>query len=517
MKAVKFRTFTLIADIVILAISFLIAASFKPSGLTGYLPTHYIFLAGLSLIWIIISLLNGKMHRGRIVNFTTLFSRVLTSNFIALAIIALLMYAFREYSFSRTVVLGTACIATFLELLIGTIYIEYKKAVIQDYQNYDEYKATRKKSEEELVEKTNGNGNGNIHINENDINPRVIRAIEREAGAEMARAIMNIAGARLNKKTAVVSTTTIFNITNLPEEQYDYIINLHRFNDIKKLNYFLDEVNFKLPVKGYFLGCVETKDQRKKRLLKKYPPVLNYFYYSADFVVKRILPKIKFTRKLYHLLTNDNNKVLSRAEALGRLSRAGFKISQESFAGGYLCIEAVKTGEPIQMNGVNYGPIIALPRVGQNRDPIKVYKLRTMHPYSEYIQDYIYDQYDLQEGGKFNDDFRITSWGAICRRIWLDEMPMLINLFKGNMKLVGVRPLSLQYFELYDRHLQERRINYKPGLIPPYYADLPSNLAEIQESEIRYLDAFDKNRFLTDFRYFWKSIWNILFRNARSR
>ncbi len=515
MKTTKFRIFTLIADIVILAISFLIAASFKPAGFTGYLPTHYIFLAGLSLIWIIISLLNGKMHRGRIVNFTTLFSRVLTSNIIALAIIALLMYAFREYSFSRTVVLGTAGIATFMELLTGTLYLEYKKAVIQDYQNYDEYKATRKKSEEELVEKTNGNGNH--HITEEEINPRVIRAIEREAGGEMARAIMKIAGLRLNRKTAVISTTTIFNITNLPEEKYDYIINLHRFNDIKKLNYFLDEVNFKLPVKGYFLGLVETKDQRKKRLLMKYPPMLNYFYYSFDFVIKRILPKIKFTRKLYLFLTNDTNKVLSRAEALGRLSRAGFTISQESFAGSNLCIEAVKTREPVLMNGTNYGPIIALPRVGKNGDPIKVYKLRTMHPYSEYIQDYIYNQYDLQEGGKFNDDFRITSWGAICRKIWLDELPMLINLFKGNMKLVGVRPLSRQYFELYDRNLQERRINYKPGLIPPYYADLPSNLPEIQESETRYLNAFDKNRFMTDFRYFWRSMWNILFRNVRSR
>jgi lipopolysaccharide/colanic/teichoic acid biosynthesis glycosyltransferase len=94
---------------------------------------------------------------------------------------------------------------------------------------------------------------------------------------------------------------------------------------------------------------------------------------------------------------------------------------------------------------------------------------------------------------------------------------MLINLLKGNMKLVGVRPLSRQYFELYDPDLQERRIKYKPGLIPPFYADLPSDLVEIQESEKRYLDAFDRNSFLTDFRYFWKSVWNIMFRNARSR
>ena len=148
---------------------------------------------------------------------------------------------------------------------------------------------------------------------------------------------------------------------------------------------------------------------------------------------------------------------------------------------------------------------------------MKVYKLRTMHPYSEYIQDYVYFLHDLQEGGKFRNDFRITSWGAVCRKIWLDELPMTINYLKGNMKLVGIRPLSKQYFELYNKDVRERRIKYKPGLIPPFYADMPQDLESIQASEIKYLDSYDKHPFLTDFRYFWKSLWNILFRHARSK
>ena len=107
---------------------------------------------------------------------------------------------------------------------------------------------------------------------------------------------------------------------------------------------------------------------------------------------------------------------------------------------------------------------------------IKVYKLRTMHPYSEFIQSYVYRLHDLQGGGKFKNDFRITSWGAICRKIWLDELPMLMNFFRGDMKLIGVRPLSRHYFELYRKDVQERRIKYKPGLIPPFYADMPGDL-----------------------------------------
>jgi len=518
MKIRRFRIITVLFDIVILAVSFLLVVSTKPSSFKGYLPSHSVFFGILALIWLVVSLINGKMHRGRIINFSSLFYRVISSNIIALSITALLMYSFREYSYSRTVVLGTALAATFLELLIGSLFVVYKKARVIDHEDYSWYKTSkgRKKSEYELVENINGNGNGANKIQISEINPRVFNAIEKECGYDMAQAVINIAGKRLNDRTAVLSTTTIFNISNLPNDNYDYIINLHKINDIKNLNVFLDEVNAKLVDKGFFFCCVETKDQRKARLLKKFPPVINYVYYSFDFIVKRVFPKLKYTRGLYNLLTRDANKVLSRAEALGRLSRAGFMISQETFIGNNLCIEAVRIGNPILMNGTNYGPLIALMRIGKNGDLIKVYKLRTMHPYSEFVQDYVYKQHDLQDGGKFRDDFRITSWGALSRKIWLDEFPMFINFFKGNMKFVGVRPLSRQYFDLYDKSLQERRIKYKPGLIPPFYADLPSDLNAIQESENRYLDRYDKHPVLTDFNYFWKSIWNILFRYARS-
>jgi lipopolysaccharide/colanic/teichoic acid biosynthesis glycosyltransferase len=86
----------------------------------------------------------------------------------------------------------------------------------------------------------------------------------------------------------------------------------------------------------------------------------------------------------------------------------------------------------------------------------------------------------------------------------------------GDMKIVGVRPLSSHYFNLYSEDLRQRRIRYKPGLMPPYYADLPVGLEEIQLSEKKYLDEYDKKPLATDIRYFFKGIFNIIFRNARS-
>jgi len=514
MEKRKFRTVTLLADIVILTLSFLVMVWTKPASLKSYLPSHTPFFIGLAVMWFIVSILNGKMHRGKIINFTSLFSRVLASNIIATAITALVMYSIRDYNYSRTIVLGTVLLATVMELILGTVYIAYKKATVQDYEDYDKYKTYKKPSEYDLVKGTNGNG---VHSGEeHEINTGVANALEKECGMEMTQAILRMTGRKITDHTAVLSTTTIFNISGLAHERYDYIINLHKINDIKKLDEFLNAVNSKLDTRGYFFCCVETKDQRKHRILKKFPPLLNYIYYSFDFILKRIFPKLKFTRGIYLFLTRGDNAVISRAEALGRLSRAGFRIKQESFIGNQLCIEARKNSEPLPMSANLYGPMIALPRVGKGGMIIKVYKLRTMHPYSEFIQDYVYKLHDLQDGGKFKNDFRITSWGAVCRKIWLDELPMLINFLRGDMKLVGVRPLSRQYFELYREDVRERRIKYKPGLIPPFYADMPADLEGIQASELKYLDSFDRHPLFTDVKYFFKSLWNIGFRKARS-
>ena len=93
---------------------------------------------------------------------------------------------------------------------------------------------------------------------------------------------------------------------------------------------------------------------------------------------------------------------------------------------------------------------------------------------------------------------------------------MLVNWLQGDMKLVGVRPLSKHYYNLYKKELQQRRVEYKPGLVPPFYADMPKTLEEIMESETKYLDAYDKSPLFTDIRYFYKAFWNIIIKKARS-
>lgn len=307
MQRRRFKIITLTSDIFILAISFLIMGLLKPAGLRSYIPSHSLFFGILVIIWLLVSLINGKMHRGKIINYSSLLTRVIGSNLISISITALLMYTFRDLEYSRTVVLGTALLATIIELILGGMYISYKKAILQDYEDYDSYIKYKKPSEYELVSEINER-----HINpENhtNVHPSILKAIESEAGPEIAKSIAELVGPKLNDHTAVLSTTSMFNITSLLSEQYAYIINLHRINDIKDLDKFIDSVNSKLVMKGHFLCFVETKDQRKRRILKKFPPLLNYIFYSFDFIIKRILPKLKATRPLYFFLTRGNNAV----------------------------------------------------------------------------------------------------------------------------------------------------------------------------------------------------------------
>ena len=95
---------------------------------------------------------------------------------------------------------------------------------------------------------------------------------------------------------------------------------------------------------------------------------------------------------------------------------------------------------------------------------------------------------------------------------------MFINILKGQMKLVGVRPLSRQYFSLYSPEMQQLHISVKPGLLPPFYYDkkTPETIEDVQASEKRYIEAYRKHPFATDWRYFWGTVGNILFKHKRS-
>lgn len=498
----------ILTDVLILGASYVFMAGLKPV-MVSYLSPKYLLGFGITLfLWVICSFYLKKYHITRNEKPIFLIRNIIYPNLLTLAFVAFIIYAFNTTFYSRMMVFGTFGTATMLEFFILGLY-----AYVISSPEYDAATAFLEKpptttDKQKLKEAV-------VHSDIHTSSEFLEGAIIEECGEEAARYIMEHTSLD-DGKTLVISTATRFNILRQPENRYSTIINLRRVNDIRYLNKFFESVNHKLPQEGIFIGCGETANQRKNRILRKFPPVLNWIAYTGDYVLKRVFPKFWFTRRIYFLLTRGNNRVLTRAEILGRLYSCGFEVLEDSFINGLFFFVTKRIKEPAFDMSPTYGPFIKLHRIGKGGELMTVYKFRTMHPFAEYLQDYVHKHNNLEDGGKFKDDFRISNSRKIMRRLWIDEWPMIINLLKGQMKIVGIRPLSKQYFNLYSKELQEKRIRFKPGLIPPYYADLPETLEEIQASEMRYLEAYEQHPLRTQWRYFWKALYNIIFKKARS-
>ena len=292
---------------------------------------------------------------------------------------------------------------------------------------------------------------------------------------------------------------------------------LNKMNNFRMINKHLEEVNEKLPEGGMLLGCFETfRNKNEKSTLAKIP-VVKHLYFSSQFVLHRVMPKMPYLKKLYFAITKGKGRLLSKAESLGRLVSCGFEIVDFEVINGVHYFAAKKVKEPSYDMSASYGPLFKMRRVGKHGKIIGVYKFRTMHPYSEYLQDYVLKLNGYSETGKPADDFRIVPWGKFLRRYWLDELPQLINVLKGELKLVGVRPVSQRYFNDIPSDVQELRLTQKPGCIPPYVAlNRQSSVNSVLQAEKEYLLEKVQRPYSTDMRYFLSAMYNIIFKQKRS-
>lgn len=112
------------------------------------------------------------------------------------------------------------------------------------------------------------------------------------------------------------------------------------------------------------------------------------------------------------------------------------------------------------------GPIFFLQeRIGVNKRRFKIYKFRTMVPNAEKLMAKLVQFNEM--GGptfKMKSDPRITPIGRFLRRSSIDELPQLLNVFKGDMSLVGPRPLPVRDYEGFNEDWQRRRFSIKPGI-----------------------------------------------------
>ena len=94
-----------------------------------------------------------------------------------------------------------------------------------------------------------------------------------------------------------------------------------------------------------------------------------------------------------------------------------------------------------------------------------MWKFRTMCADAEQLRDELASR-NVMRGPVFKveDDPRVTQFGKWLRRTSMDELPQLYNVLKGEMSLVGPRPLPLYEVEKFERTAHRRRLSMKPGL-----------------------------------------------------
>lgn len=131
-------------------------------------------------------------------------------------------------------------------------------------------------------------------------------------------------------------------------------------------------------------------------------------------------------------------------------------------------------------------------RPGLNGRIFTLYKFRSMS-----------DARD-ENGNLLPDEVRLTRFGKILRSTSLDELPELVNILKGDMSIVGPRPLLVRYLPLYNEH-QARRHEVRPGFTG--YAQVHGRNA------ITWEDKFDKDVYYVDHVSFLMD-WRIILRTV---
>ena len=163
-----------------------------------------------------------------------------------------------------------------------------------------------------------------------------------------------------SSNTYVFASTTIFNLESLTPYKYDTIVNVRSLNNIRGINKMFSMANEKLPDNGLYVGVFKDKHVKKQQILQKYPAGINWIFYTFYYFVKRVIPKLFLTKRLYYDITRGKRRVLSKTEVFGRLYFCGFEIVSEKKIDHYTYFVARRRQEPPMYKNVDTDPLYRL-------------------------------------------------------------------------------------------------------------------------------------------------------------
>ncbi len=159
------------------------------------------------------------------------------------------------------------------------------------------------------------------------------------------------------------------------------------------------------------------------------------------------------------------------------------------------------------------GPVIfRQKRAGKNGKPFTMYKFRSMHTDAEMRQAELV-AYNQMQGPvfKIDKDPRVTAFGKFLRKTSIDEFPQLLNVLKGQMSLVGPRPLPIYEVEQFESVAQRRRLSMKPGLTCLWQVSGRNDIKSFDEwvkLDLRYIDQWS---LWLDFKILLKTVPIVFF------
>lgn len=157
------------------------------------------------------------------------------------------------------------------------------------------------------------------------------------------------------------------------------------------------------------------------------------------------------------------------------------------------------------------GPVFFIhKRIGKDGKEIGIYKFRSMVQNAEdMIAEFTEEQKkEFRENYKLQDDPRVTKIGKILRKTSLDELPQILNILKGDLSIIGPRPVIKRELEKYENN-KEKFLSVKPGLTGFWAANGRSDTtySERVQMELYYIDHMSLKM---DIKIFFKTIISVI-------
>jgi len=151
-------------------------------------------------------------------------------------------------------------------------------------------------------------------------------------------------------------------------------------------------------------------------------------------------------------------------------------------AGGLVCLSPLLVTTAIVIKLDSKGPVFfRQTRVGRYGVPFRIHKFRTM-------------TVNAEKNGRLtigNNDQRITKSGKILRKLKIDELPQLIDVFIGKMSLVGPRPEVQEFIDCYPDEIREKVLSVRPGITDKASIEMIDEneiLAQYEDPKQAYID-----------------------------